>query len=196
MQLLAFQCVCFQITCVADDTNPFEAEQMVSPYHYLCMPPSFAFTHTQLPVRQRFKRHLSSHCRPLGQVRRGSKGNSPSAWGSIVSCVLSLYCTPSTKYWLWTHHFFSLSSHRPLLFSVCSASHFSLAFLPSWLFLFSTASLLFHFICTLHLFPPSPVWFLLRLGFLSPLVSRGERQWVAAHSSDQSRAAGLPSHCW
>lgn len=57
-----------------------------------------------------------------------------------------------------------------------------------------------------HLFPslppprPSPPPFSLlvspAIGFLSPLVSRGQRQWVPAHASDQSRAAGLPSHCW
>lgn len=42
----------------------------------------------------------------------------------------------------------------------------------------------------LLLFPFSPV-----VGLPSPLVSRRERQRVPADSSDQSRAAGLPSHC-
>lgn len=42
--------------------------------------------------------------------------------------------------------------------------------------------------------PASPLCFSSASTFLSPLVSRGERQY--GPTSDQSRAAGLPSHCW
>lgn len=125
---------------------------------------------------------------------------------------------PNTLYSLF--FFFSFFASLILSSSYCSLTHhFSLSPCPSSPF--SLAILLFflpwHHVALLH--PPlrssssrlSPSTFpvfattnLLRfsllvspaIGFLSPLVSRGQRQWVPAHTSDQSRAAGLPSHCW
>lgn len=93
-----------------------------------------------------------------------------------------------------------------------SSSYFSFAILLSLpLWIYSTPDFPFHENLSVHLtfliaffllpktttslLPPS-ISFCPAIGFLSPVVSGGKRQWVPAHSSDQSRAAGLPSHCW
>lgn len=144
------------------------------------------------------------------------------AWG-LYTCALPLRCTPecspsSAKNWFCTHFslfsffFHSFSPHHiapqptiPLLNLPCfTAFSFSLTLLSPAFYSFHgdpnfqshPTSRLFLF-CTTFTFPlsSSPLVFP-AIGVLSPLVSRGERQWVPAHSSDQSRAAGLPSHCW
>lgn len=113
---------------------------------------------------------------------------------------------------LFSFLFHSFSSHHTAPHPTTPVLHLTrLTSFPFSLTLFqptfplSMVTPLFYLTCPLHLFlfststtssPASSLLVSPAIGFLSPLVSRGERQWVPAHSSDQSRAAGLPSHCW
>lgn len=143
----------------------------------------------------------------------GASTHVHSSMYSALECSPS--CCSSTKYseltfFTFSLSFFTLSSffalltvllcEPPLLFSVCSSFHLSPSFFShSYLFpcLWQPSSSSSH--CPVRLLPsppPAPPFlFSPVIGFPSPLVSRGERQRVPADSSDQSRAAGLPSHC-